>query len=98
MIGPASCSLRARIMNNREDGNRTRPREKKELKKKIHRALLEARNALHRGEETKAREIVRQVMAEAAPLAYRASLEGGFNWVVEELKPLDELMLPGEDQ
>lgn len=85
-------------MNYGKGDGKIQLREKKELKKKIHRALLEARNALHRGEEVKAREIVRQVMAEAAPLAYRASLEGGFNWVVEELKPLDELMLPGEEQ
>ncbi len=74
-----------------------RPGEKKALKKKIHRALVEARKARHRGDEEKAREIIRQMMAEAAPAAYRASLEGGFNWVVEELKPLDEFMLPNDD-
>jgi len=64
------------------------------LKKKIHRALVEARSALHRGDEEAAREIVRKIMAEAAPAAYEASKEGSFNWVVEALKPLDELMLP----
>jgi len=74
-----------------------RPGEKKALKKKIHRALVEARKARYRGDEEKAREIIRKMMAEAAPAAYRASLEGGFNWVVEALKPLDEFMLPDDD-
>ena len=73
------------------------PGEKKTLKKKIHRALVEARKARYRGNEEKAREIIRQMMAEAAPAAYQASLEGGFNWVVEALKPLDEFMLPDDD-
>jgi len=72
-------------------------REKKEIKKNIHRALLEARKARYRGDEEKAREIVRKAMAEAAPAAHRASMEGGFNWVVEALKPLDELLLPDDD-
>ncbi len=73
-----------------------RPQEREALKKKIHRALLEARNALHRGDEGAARAIVRQVMAEAAPAAYEASKEGGFNWVIEALKPLDDLLLPDD--
>ncbi len=71
--------------------------EKEALKKKIHRALVEARKARYHGDEEKAREIVRQMMAEAAPAAQRASREGGFNWVVEALKPLDDLMLPDDD-
>ncbi len=71
-----------------------RASEKEKLKKKIHRALVEARSALHRGDKKAAREIVRKIMAEAAPAAYEASKEGSFNWVVEALKPLDELMLP----
>ncbi|MGM0651316.1 MAG: hypothetical protein ACQES4_00810 [Bacillota bacterium] len=68
--------------------------DKEALKKKIHRALVEARNAQHRGDEKTAREIVRKTMAEAAPAALEASKECSFNWVVEALKPLDELMLP----
>lgn len=71
-----------------------RSQDRELLKKKIHRALFEARSALHRGDEEAAREIVRKIMAEAAPAAYEASKEGSFNWVVEALKPLDELMLP----
>ncbi len=79
----------------REKYNRPlRTSEKEKLKKNIHRALVEARSALHRGDEETARAIVRKIMAEAAPAAYEASKEGGFNWVVEALKPLDELMLP----
>lgn len=74
-----------------------RPGEKQALKKKIHRALVEARKTRYEGNEDKARDIIRQMMAEAAPAAHRASLEGGFNWVVEELKPLDEFMLPDDD-
>ncbi len=74
-----------------------RPVEKQALKKKIHRALVEARNAIHRGDEEAARAIVKQIMEEAAPFAYEAGKEGGFNWVVEALKPLDELMLPDDD-
>lgn len=71
-------------------------REKAELKKKIHRALVEARNAQYRGEHGEARSIVQRAMAEAAPAAYRAGLGGGHNWVVEELKPLDDLLLPDD--
>ena len=67
------------------------------LKKKIHRALVEARNARHQGDEEKVNQIVRQVIREAAPAAYEASKEGSFNWVVEALKPLDELLLPDGD-
>lgn len=74
-----------------------RSRKRQELEKKIHRALVEARNAQHRGDEEEARAIVRQIMREAAPAAFEASKEGGFNWVVEALKPLDELMLPDDD-
>ncbi len=71
--------------------------EKEALKKKIHRALVEARKARYEGDEEKAREIIRQTMAEAVPAAHRASREGGFNWVVEALKPLDDFMLPDDD-
>lgn len=72
-------------------------RKKRALKKKIHRALFEARNALHSGDEESARKIIRQVMAEAAPAALEAGKEGSFNWVVEALKPLDELLLPDDE-
>ncbi|MGM0688042.1 MAG: hypothetical protein ACQESO_00485 [Bacillota bacterium] len=68
------------------------------MKNKIHRALVDARNALHRGDEEAARGIVRQIMSEAAPAAFEASKEGAFNWVVEELKPLDELLLPDDPE
>lgn len=71
--------------------------EKEALKKKIHRALVEARKARYQGDEEKARDIIRRTMAEAVPAAHRASLEGGFNWVVEALKPLDEFLLPDDD-
>lgn len=82
----------------KDDRNRPfRPGERAVLKRKIHRALVEARKALHRGDEAAAREITRRVMAEAAPEAYRASLSGGHNWVVEALKPLDELLLPEDE-
>jgi protein involved in temperature-dependent protein secretion len=70
---------------------------KRALKKKIHRALFEARNALHSGDEETARKITRQIMAEAAPAALEASKEGSFNWVVEALKPLDDLLLPDDE-
>ncbi len=76
------------------DNKPFRPQNRNQLKKKIHRALVEARKAQYRGDEEAAREIVRKVMAEAAPAALEASKEGGFNWVVEALKPLDDLMLP----
>jgi hypothetical protein len=74
----------------------SRSREEKILKKKVHRALFEARNALYRNDEEEARRIVRKVIEESAPLAYQVSLESGFNWVIEVLKPLDELFLPDE--
>lgn len=85
------------VLSKSKDRQQFESPEQKALKKKIHRALLEARNAQHNGDHEAARKIVRQIMAEAAPEAYRASLEGGFNWVVETLKPLDELMLPDDD-
>ncbi len=81
-------------MKKGNDGKAYRSADRAALKKKIHRALVEARTALHRGDDEAARIIVHKIMAEAAPEAYRAGLEGGFNWVVEELKPLDELLLP----
>jgi hypothetical protein len=71
-------------------------REQKELKKKIQRALFEARNAVHLGDLETARSIIRQVMAEAAPALYQANQTGGENWVLEALKPLDDLLLPDE--
>jgi hypothetical protein len=83
-------------MDNKRGKNAMRAGEKEALKKKIHRALFEARNALYRENEEEAREIVRRIMAEAAPAAYEAGREGGFNWVVEALKPLDDLLLPDE--
>ncbi len=81
-------------MSNQADSSRL----KKEalLKKKVHRALFNARKALHEKDEASARRIVRKVIEESASLAYEASLEGGFNWVVEVLKPLDDLFLPDD--
>jgi len=82
------------------DNNRIHPfrsGEKEALKKKIHRALVEARKARYCGDEIKVREIITRVMSEAAPAAHRASQQGGFNWVVEELKPLDEMLLPDDE-
>ena len=73
-----------------------KPDQKAMLKKIIHRALVDARKAQHRGDEEAARSIVRQIMTEAAPAAYEASKEGSFNWVVEALKPLDDLLLPDD--
>ncbi|MBW6464167.1 MAG: hypothetical protein K0B84_08295 [Firmicutes bacterium] len=67
------------------------------LKKKIHRALVEARNARYHGDEAEVRQIINRMMAEAAPAAYKASKEGAFNWVVEALKPLDEMLLPDDE-
>ncbi len=82
-----------------KDNNKPfRLQNREQLKKKIHRALVEARSAQHRGDEEAARDIVRKIMTEAAPAAYEASKTGGFNWVVEALKPLDELMLPDDDR
>jgi len=85
-------------MGNNKNKKPFRSDDRKTLKKKIHRALIEARNALHRGDEEAARAIVRQIMSEAAPAAYEASKEGAFNWVVEALKPLDELLLPDDPE
>ncbi len=82
-------------MNKRDE--QERPDERRKLEKKIHRALVEARNALYRGDRDEARAVVSRIMAEAAPAAYRANLSGGHNWVIEALKPLDELMLPDDD-
>lgn len=84
----------ARQMDKEKDKKPFRSTDKEALKKKIHRALVEARKAQHRGDEETARKIVREIMAEAAPAALEASKEGSFNWVVEALKPLDELLLP----
>ena len=81
-------------MDNEKDKKPFRSSDKEVLKKKIHRALVEARKAQHKGDEETARKIVREIMAEAAPAALDASKEGSFNWVVEALKPLDELLLP----
>jgi hypothetical protein len=74
------------------------PEEKQVLKKKIHRALVEARKAMYNGDEETVREIIQNIISEAAPAAYKASKEGAFNWVVEELKPLDELLLPDDEE
>ena len=76
--------------------DRSRAREEKILKKQVHRSLFEAREALFRGDEEEARCIVQKVIKESVPLAYKASLSGGFNWVIEILKPLDDLFLPDE--
>lgn len=77
---------------------RKRPDSRKTLENKIHRALVEARAALHRGDEQAAREIARRIMKEAAPAAYEASKQGGFNWVVRALEPIDELFLPDDPE
>ena len=87
--------VKFRNMNN-QGIDRSRAREEKILKKKVHRSLFEAREALFRGDEEEARRIVHKVIKESAPLAYKASLSGGFNWVIEILKPLDDLFLPDE--
>ena len=71
--------------------------EKEAVKKKIHRALFEARKARYLGNEEAVRDIISSAIAEAAPAAYRASREGSFNWVVEALRPLDEMLLPDDD-
>ncbi len=84
-------------MSNNKSGEPFRGSEKEELKKKIHRALVEARTALYQDRREEARAIVYRIMAEAAPAARRAASDGAFNWVVEELKPLDELLLPEDD-
>lgn len=72
--------------------------EKEAVKKKIHRALVEARNARYEGDEALVHEIIKRAIAEAAPAAYKASKEGAFNWVVEELKPLDDMLLPDDEE
>ncbi len=74
----------------------SKSKEEKILKKKVHRALFEARKAIYRDNEEEARRIVRKVIEESAPLAYQVTLSGGFNWVIEILKPLDDLFLPDE--
>ncbi len=84
----------ARQVDNEKDKKPFRSSDKEALKKKIPRALVETRKAQHEGDEETARKIVREIMAEAAPAALEASKEGSFNWVVEALKPLDELLLP----
>ncbi len=90
--------MRGRKMTDFKNRQPFTDREKEALKKKIHRALLEARNAQHEGDHEVARAIVRKMMSEAAPAAYRANLEGGFNWVVEALRPLDEMLLPEDEE
>ncbi|MDY6827592.1 MAG: hypothetical protein SVV67_10595 [Bacillota bacterium] len=64
------------------------------LENKIHRALVEARTALHNGDEQSARKIARRIMKEAAPAAYEVTKQGSFNWVIKALEPIDELFLP----
>ena len=71
--------------------------DKEALLRKIHRSLVEARSARSRGDEEEVRKIVRKIMAGAAPAAYEASKEGSFNWVVEALRPIDELLLPDDE-
>jgi hypothetical protein len=71
--------------------------DKEVLLRKIHRALVEARSASYRGDEEEVRKIIKKIMAEAAPAAYEASKEGSFNWVVEALKPIDDLLLPDDE-
>lgn len=71
--------------------------DKEALLRKIHRALVEARSARYREDEEEVRKIVQKIMAEAAPAAYEASKEGRFNWVVEALRPIDELLLPDDE-
>lgn len=84
-------------MSSDYDDQKLRPEEKEALKKKIHRALVEARKARYSGDEDAVREIIKHIMAEVAPAAYKASKEGSFNWVVEALKPLDEMLLPDDE-
>lgn len=67
------------------------------LRKKVHHALVAARNAHYRNDEAEARLIVRKVFEESAALAYKVGLEGDCNWAIEILKPLDELFLPDDD-
>jgi hypothetical protein len=84
-------------MSDKYSNRPTRVDDKDLIKKKIHRALVEARNARYHGDEEAVRDIISRIMADAAPVAYKASKEGSFNWVVEALKPLDEMLLPDDD-
>jgi hypothetical protein len=83
-------------MSNNKSGV-SKKTEKRILEKKVHRALFDVRKAIYMNDEAEARRIVRNVIKDAAPLAYQASFEGGFNWVVEILKPLDDLFLPDDE-
>ena len=84
-------------MSDKYSNRPTRVDDKELLKKKIHRALVEARNARHLGDEEAVKNIIKRIMADSAPAAYKASKEGSFNWVVEALRPLDEMLLPDDD-
>jgi hypothetical protein len=84
-------------MSDKYSNRPTRLDDKELLKKKIHRALVEARNARYQGDEETVKDIISRIMADAAPAAYKASREGPFNWVVEALKPLDEMLLPDDE-
>lgn len=84
-------------MSDKYSNRPTRIDDKELLKKKIHRALVDARNARYQGDEDAVKNIISRIMADAAPAAYKASKEGSFNWVVEALKPLDEMLLPDDD-
>ncbi|HED23516.1 MAG TPA: hypothetical protein ENN91_00150 [Firmicutes bacterium] len=79
-------------------GDRKKTNTQKALEKKIHRALVEARAALHSGDEQAARDIARRIMREVAPYAFEASKKGGFNWVIKALEPIDELFLPDDPE
>ncbi|MFO8192102.1 MAG: hypothetical protein R6U08_04950 [Bacillota bacterium] len=68
------------------------------MENKIHRALVEARTALHRGDEQSARKIARRIMKKAASSAYEANKQGSFNWVIKALEPIDELFLPDDSE
>ncbi|OPL15060.1 MAG: hypothetical protein AVO34_00700 [Firmicutes bacterium ML8_F2] len=78
--------------------NRKTPDGRKVLENKIHRALVEARTALHNGDKKNARKIARRIMKEAAPFAYEAKIQGNFNWVIKALEPIDELFLPDDPE
>ncbi len=84
-------------MSDKYSNRPTRIDDKELLKKKIHRALVEARNARYQGDEEAVKDIISRIMADAAPAAYKASKEGPFNWVVEALRPLDEMLLPDDE-
>ena len=81
-------------MTDRIKGDPFRSGDDKALKKKIHRALVEARSARYRGDEAEVERIIRETIVAAAPAAMKAGREGSFNWVVEALRPLDEMLLP----